>query len=256
MAARGVKTRSKALSFAVNYPNKSSSMADLDEMNNWMSGHTNLSDEELVSKMMSRFGITKYRAEELVGRHRRVENFGWRGNYAAKKLNGKKVAETEQGIPITIKDKEKSDRKYPISPKDAKKTFDSLPPEMVEGITEVNFREPGIPATKQDKAWAQYVRSKQRVNIFSQPYKSGKFQEVDRGLENKSEAKRYMMSYVVPHETAHHYLQHNLGMNNDPEIIEEARADALAYGDNPFDSKVVEKYIGDRQDKFGIKGTI
>ena len=171
------------------------------------------------------------------------------------KLNGRKVAEV-QGIPITVRNKEKKDRKYPISPKDAKKTFDALPPEMVEGIKEVNFRDPSIPATKQDKAWAQYVRSKQRVNIFSQPYKSGKFQEVDQGLENKSDAKRYMMSYVVPHETAHHYLQHNLKLDKDPEIIEEARADALTYGDNPFDPKVVEEYVGDRQNKFGPRGTI
>jgi hypothetical protein len=42
----------------------------------------------------------------------------------------------------------------------------------------------------------------------------------------------------------------------EPLIKEEARSDAFAYGEDPFDERVVENYINQRKDTFGSKGTI
>lgn len=231
----------------------------LEEIDSWIKGNESMSRERLSDSLIKRFGLTEMKADEMIARHQLFESgkYDGRGRISvAGKLNGKKVAETNQGIPITIRNKAGPGREYPVTPSDIKRNFNAMEPEIVDGIKEVNFRDPGIPATKQDKAWAQYVRSDQRVNIFSQPQRKGRFDQVDPGLESPEKAKHYMMSYVVPHEVAHHYLQHNLKLDQDTMLIEEARADAMTFGKNPLDSVVVERFKRGRQSQFGPKGTI
>jgi hypothetical protein len=173
-------------------------------------------------------------------------------------LNGSLVAKTKHGIPITMKDKPDCDNKYPVSVNEVKEVFDEKPYDEVVGITEINFRKPGIPATKQDKAWAQYVRSKKRVNVFTQKFdnKKKQFEDVDLGTENPENARMHMIDYVLPHEVAHHTLQHVWKKDKDPMIVEEARADAMAAGMNPLDKNVEKVFIKSRKDQFGPKGSI
>jgi len=176
-------------------------------------------------------------------------NEPYRHSLAAKgirtKLHGRIITRTQHGIPITIKEKPEKGRQYPVTPVEVKKRLDALPADMVDGITEINFRNPGPPVTKQDKAWAQYHRTEKRLNIFSQPKN-----QISRAVRN------YYMAYVVPHEVSHHFLQNNLKLNKDPVLIEEARADALAYGYNPFNQKVLKNFIERRKQMFGPRGTI
>jgi hypothetical protein len=191
----------------------------------------------------------------------------WRHSLAAKgirtslhsKLNGSLVGKTRHGIPITVKAPSKTLKKgraYPIAPDEVKQRFDKFKKKEVEGITEINFRDPGIPATKQDKAWAQYARGDRRVNVFSQPFKKGKFKEVELELEDPWKAKEHMAGYVLPHETGHHYYQYNLKMDKDDVLTEEARADAFAAGEDPKKPWVLAKYRQNRKQMFGRKGSI
>jgi hypothetical protein len=170
-------------------------------------------------------------------------------------LNGPIVAKTH-GIPITIKDPPNSRQVYPVTPIDVKKTFDAIPKHELVGISEINFRHPGIPATKQDKAWAQYVRSDKRINVFTQKFDGEELLDVDRGLEAPEEAREYMLNYVLPHEAAHHTIQYVWGFNNDPMIKEEARADAKTFGYYPLDKKVEKAFMEKRKEDFGPKGSI
>jgi hypothetical protein len=176
-----------------------------------------------------------------------------------KPLNGYVVNKTRQGIPITVRSPNKTlakKRAYPISPEQAKERFDKLKSSEVKGITEINFRDPGIPATKQDKAWAQYARSDKRINIFSQPYDGRKFSDVEPEYEQPLAAKNYVSKYILPHEVGHHYYQYNLKLNEDPMLLEEARADAFVAGENALKEPVLKKFIKKRQVQFGEKGTI
>jgi hypothetical protein len=176
-----------------------------------------------------------------------------------RKLNGRIVGKTRHGIPITVKspsDTVAKKRAYPISPEQAKERFDRMKPSEVKGITEINFRDPGIPATKQDKAWAQYARGDKRINLFSQPYDGRKFSDVEPEYENPVAAKNYVSKYILPHEVGHHYYQHNLKMDSDPMIVEEARADAFVAGKDARKKPVLKKFIKSRQIMFGKKGTI
>jgi hypothetical protein len=169
-------------------------------------------------------------------------------------LHGHISAKTRQGIPITIQKPAAPGKSYPITPQDAKKALDKLPDASMRGIKEINFRDPGLPMTKQDKAWAQYVRSQQRINVFSQPYKNGEFIEAEPENRSPDAARRHMEEYVLPHEVGHHRAA-----KKDPDlpiIVEEAKADAFAAKENPEDRATVESYIEDRQIMFGSKGTI
>jgi len=181
---------------------------------------------------------------------------GVRTSLYSKKLNGRLVATTRQGIPITVKDPPKSRQVYPVTPTEVKQVFDKMPKHDVVGISEINFRRPGIPATKQDKAWAQYARDDKRINIFTQKTDGEELLEVDRGLENPKDAKEYMVDYVLPHEVAHHTIQYVWGLNKDPMKVEEARADAKTAGYNPLDSDVEKAFIKKREADFGPKGSI
>jgi len=169
-------------------------------------------------------------------------------------LHGHVLTKTRHGIPITIQKPAAPGKSYPISPNDAKRVLDKMPDAAVRGIKEVNFRDPGIPATKQDKAWAQYVRTEKRINIFSQPYKGGKFIEAEPENRDPSAAEEHMKEYVIPHEVGHHRAAKK--DPNLPIIVEEAKADAFAAKQNPEDPITVENHINNRQLMFGDKGTI
>jgi hypothetical protein len=191
----------------------------------------------------------------------------WQHSLAAKgiktsmyrKLNGSLVGKTRHGIPITIKapsNTAKKGRAYPVSPMEVKDRFNKFKSSEVKGITEINFRDPGIPATKQDKAWAQYVRSDKRINVFSQPYEKGEFKEVEPELEKPKEAEKHLAGYVLPHEVGHHYYQHNKKMDKGNVLTEEARADAFAADENPENPVVLARFKHQRKQMFGRKGSI
>jgi hypothetical protein len=186
---------------------------------------------------------------------------GWRHSLAAKgqktyrKLNGKVLDHTKHGVPITMQSKPEPGKAYPVGPKEVKDVLNNIPQKDIKGLTEVNFRNPSpVAGSKQDKAWAQYVRSKKRINVFSQPYKNGKFNDVEPGNESPQAAKKHIQGYVLPHEVGHH----SAAMKNPdlPIIVEEAKADAFAAHENPESPKVLEKHINHRIMMFGEKGTI
>lgn len=221
-----------------------------------LSKNPNVTDDEIIAHLIKKFSeVNEVYARKLIDQHKKEEEdrkkaiFGWRNNYAAK-LTGFPIAYTRQGIPITIKNPFRTSfegKRYPVTPEEVKEDFDKLSDEAVAGIKEINFRDPSeVPGSKQGLAWAQYVRSARRINIFSQP------KEEAQNPENR----RYLMAYVIPHEAAHHATLHNLKLTEDPEIVEEARADAMVSGENPLNESVVRKHIAMRQAQFGPKGTI
>ena len=179
--------------------------------------------------------------------------------YKKKHLNGYVVGKTRHGIPITVKSPSKTvskGRAYPITPEQAKERFNKMKPSEVNGITEINFRDPGIPATKQDKAWAQYARNDRRINLFSQPFNGDKFSDVEPEYEQPEAAEGYVSKYIIPHEVGHHFYQHNLKMDEDPMLVEEARADAFAAGQDARKKPILKKFINKRKIMFGSKGSI
>jgi hypothetical protein len=180
-----------------------------------------------------------------------------------KKLSGPIVSVTRHGIPITIKNIGSPGRAYPVNQKDIKESMDSIPNNYVKGIKEINLRDPSpVAGSKQDKAYAQWVRTKEdgltsrgnRINIFSQPYNRGSFVGVEPGNENPVCLKNYVKKYVIPHEVGHHVAASK--NNNLPILVEEAKADAFANKENPDNPKILEKYINRRVLMFGEQGTI
>jgi hypothetical protein len=176
-----------------------------------------------------------------------------------KKLNGVVVAKTRHGIPITIKDPGRQGKAYPVKPCDVKEIMDKIPDKYVDGIKEINFRDPStVAGTKQELAYAQWVRTKEdggnRINIFSQPYKGGRFKHVEPGNDDPEMLRKHMKNYVIPHEVGHHVAAKK--DNHLPIIVEEAKADAFAARENPDDPKILERHINQRIVQFGSRGTI
>lgn len=215
----------------------------LDKYDEWIAGHEDLPDDDIAESLMYQFPeLPLSYAEDLVKRHKEYKK---KSGFAAKELNGTVIDYTGQGIPITMKGRVKEGCVYPVSPEEVKQSFAEFNG-AASGITEINFRNPGIPATKQDKAWAQYVRSKQRINIFSQP----KVEAKQPGV------KKHMLGYVIPHEVAHHHAQYNMKLTEDPEIVEEARADALVARQDPLDKQILGRQIAHRKVLFGPRGSV
>ena len=207
-----------------------------------------ISDEVLQRGLIQSFSeVTPKYAEQLVERHRldlrRKRGF-------AGKLTGVPIDNTRQGIPITVQNPVETvskGRKYPVSPADVKKKFGELPKESVDGISEISFRDPcEVAGTKQKMAWAQYVRSKNRINIFSQPAS-----EADNPKNQV-----HMVSYVVPHEAAHHTALKVLKEDKNPMIVEEAQADLIVKGKDPLNPKNIQEAVKERKAMFGEKGTV
>jgi len=120
--------------------------------------------------------------------------------------------------------------KYPVSPEEAKKVLLRGKPEDLKGLKGIEFSNP---VGEQKGAWAQYVRSRNVIKIFSQPYKDGKLD----GRPAK-DVNRHMKSYVLPHEKGHHVALHIHKITDKNLYMAEARADAHVVGMSPADRDV------------------
>jgi hypothetical protein len=180
-----------------------------------------------------------------------------RYSFKAKQLNGIIVARTRHGIPVTIRGNALPGTAWPISPSEIVSTLDKVPTPVITGIKEINMRNPGPAMTKQPFAYAQYVRSDPpRINIFPQKFNGREFVDVDPGLNDPAALNKYMKNYVLVHEPAHHFFQHNLKMNSDPVLTEEARVDLFVKGGNPFDKMELEKEKKLRVVNYGPTGSV
>jgi hypothetical protein len=159
-------------------------------------------------------------------------------------------------IPITMRQTPES-HIYPVSPDEVKATLDKIPIEQIKGMKEISFRPPSrLPFTEQTDAWAQYANKANRLNIYSEPFKITKkhglrFKKMHPHYDELHEGRRYMLGFVIPHEIGHHHALDHLGYKDDPQLIAEARADAIAYRENPHDAKVIRKYAKKRLKLFG-----
>jgi len=137
--------------------------------------------------------------------------------FAQKKL----LVKVEQPSPGT---------KYPVSPEEAKKVLLRGKPEDLKGLKGIEFSNP---VGEQKGAWAQYVRSRNVIKIFSQPYKDGKLD----GRPAK-DVNKHMKGYVLPHEKGHHVALHVHKITDKNLYMAEARADAHVVGMSPTDRDV------------------
>jgi hypothetical protein len=119
---------------------------------------------------------------------------------------------------------------YPISPLEVKKRIEQMPAKDTKGIAGVEFVNP---KGEQKNAYAQYVRSKRVVKIFSQPFADGK---VDG--ESPRAVNDHMKEYVLPHEVGHHKALSQHGITDKHIEVAEARADANVLGMEPTDRAV------------------
>jgi len=193
-------------------------------------------------------------------------NQSWRHSLAARRiktsnkyLNGRVLARSRHGIPITVQQDPKPGTAYPVSAKDIKTVLDKMPDEAVEKLKEVNLRPPSeVAGAKQNLAYAQWVRTREnggnRINIFTQKYKNGKFKDVEPDKEDPDNLRAHMKNYVIPHEIGHHVVTKE--DNKMPIILEEAKADAFAARENYNDPYVIDRHISNRIMQFGNKGTV
>jgi len=174
------------------------------------------------------------------------------------KLTGKQIdtyKREDLSIPITERKTYKS-HTFPITVDDLKKTFDKIPIEQLRGLKEISFRPPSrLPFTEQTSAWAQYANMADRINIYSEPFKITKkdgfrYKGMSEDFDEYDEGYKFMTNFVIPHEVGHHYALDTLGFKDDPQLIAEARADTIAFGQNPNDGKVVRKFAKRRLKMF------
>jgi len=171
----------------------------------------------------------------------------WRHSLArkgikTKKLHGKIYTKTRHDIPITV-NKPEAGKKYPITPEQVKKKMDYLPECEVKGLKEVVFKNPDAPG--QEKAWAQFTRSDGKINIFSQPVEAG---TIDG--EPVEEVNKKMEDYVVPHEVSHNYMWNVVKHRDDPEEVEEAKADLKTFGKDYNNKKLIREQIERRRNGY------
>jgi hypothetical protein len=118
---------------------------------------------------------------------------------------------------------------YPVSPEEVKTRLQALPKADLKGLKTVEFVPPRD--KDQEDAWAQMVRSRKSLLIFSQ--KAGPNGEVS-GM-NPKQVSNHMKNYVIPHEIGHHVALTTLETDKDLSMAE-ARADAYAAGMSVKDS--------------------
>jgi hypothetical protein len=111
-------------------------------------------------------------------------------------------------------------RIYPVSPDEVKRVAER---NDIKGLKSIEFVNPKD--ADQRQAWAQYVRSRKAVKVFSQP-------ESEAYMANK-----HVREYVLPHEFGHHRALRNGHTDKDIRVAE-ARADANVVGMDPYDSDV------------------
>jgi hypothetical protein len=144
------------------------------------------------------------------------------------KKRARTIAYVKKGkvkIPITVQKTYKS-HIYPVSPQEVKQVMERLPERQLRGLKEVSLRPPSrLPFTEQTKAFAQYVDTKNRINIYSNPVKrtkyGTKYKKAIPSLDEQHELEKYMKKHVIPHEVAHHHVLDNKrirgGTENDHE---------------------------------------
>lgn len=121
---------------------------------------------------------------------------------------------------------------YPVTPAEIRRILERMPDEDLRGLKSVEFVNP-----KEDQkgSWAQYVRSRRTILIFSQPYdKDGKL--IDG--QSPQWVKNHMKDYVIPHEVGHHKALYLAGKTDGELEMAEARADANVVGLDPMDRDV------------------
>jgi len=133
------------------------------------------------------------------------------------------------GDTLIIAQKLKPGRVYPVTGEDVKKVLQKIPEDDRKGLKAVEFVEPRTEPQK--GAWAQLIRSKKKMLIFSQPR-----EEVECDPEG---VRAHMKEYVIPHEVGHHVALNRRGRTDKDLSKAEARADAYAAGMDVEDKDVV-----------------
>lgn len=160
--------------------------------------------------------------------------------YAAKKrefmddrfMATKPVTKSSLGVQFKV-EKLADGEIYPVTPRDVQKELLRMPKTDRERLTAVEFVRP---KGQQRDAYAQYVRSKRKVLIFSQPVSGdGKIDG-----HHPEELRSWMKTYVVPHEFGHHRALTVHGKTDRSLAVAEARADASAARMHPMDRDAVK----------------
>ena len=166
---------------------------------------------------------------------------GWRGQsyrhyLAAKKGKISKYKPKRlraHGIPIEV-NKTAPGRIYPVSPEEVKRRVEQLPKEHTKGIKSIEFVDP---KGEQESAWAQYLRSRRALLIFSQK-RTGKA-SID--CVPAKRVNQHIKEYVIPHEVGHHRALYKERITDKNLAVAEARADNNVIGLGPTDGIPVPK---------------
>ena len=135
-----------------------------------------------------------------------------------------------QGVPIYVKKLQKG-RIYPVTTRDVTGVLSKMPHDDLKGLARVEFANPKD--VNQEDAWAQYIRSKRKLIVFSQPFDG---ETIDG--KRPEDVRRQVKEYVLPHEVGHHKALYHSKIT-DPDLgMAEARADANVVGMSVTDSDV------------------
>lgn len=128
---------------------------------------------------------------------------------------------------------------YPVTPDEVKRRVAQLPEEDVRGLKSIEFVKPN--EGEQRDAWAQLIRSKKKLLIFSQKVsKDGKKISGD----DPRRVREHMLTYVIPHEVGHHVALNKRDITDKHLYTAEARADAYAAGMDVEDRDGVKAFEG------------
>lgn len=174
----------------------------------------------------------------------RAKPVGWRNDsyrhyLAAKGIKTKKFSKQQPKKLAQVRntiitaEPHREDRMYPIAPNDVKEVLKNLPEDDVKGLKEVSFVDP---KGMQENAWGQFIRSKRKILIFSQPADE---KSIDQQNPDKVYAK--VKNYVLPHEVGHHVALERRKITDEDIAVAEGRADAYAAGYD-VESPVVKQF--------------
>lgn len=121
---------------------------------------------------------------------------------------------------------------YPLTPGEVGRFINRQKDDDLKGLAGVEFVNP---KGDQKGAYAQYVRSRRVILIFSQPYDKKK-KEIDG--QSPKWIKNHLNNYVLPHELGHHIALYRVGITDGDLAMAEARADANVVGMSPVDRDV------------------
>lgn len=134
----------------------------------------------------------------------------------------------------------KQGRAYPVDAKDVIAQLKRTPEEDLKGLRAVEFQDPQD--KHQEGAWAQLLRSKKVLKVFSQP---------EEELRDIERVRKHMKQYVLPHEIGHHVALNRRGITDKHIETAEARADAYAAGMDVEDKRAVshfaKQYVRERE---------